>query len=837
MTGAFYPSKPKGLYLLLPVIFAFTRLFSQTPTTQDCLGAIPVCDYIYQEDSTASGYGNYFEIPYGGNHCPNGHCMDGERNSRWYIFTVIQSGNLRFQITPQVQTDDYDWAVFNLTEHQCGDIYSHPQWMMSSCNAAGGAGYQGTTGINSANGGITSCNNGGFTNKWNADLPVYEGETYVLVVSDWTQTPGGYTLDFSASSAVIFDDQNPYIEYIGSDLITSCGTNELQIKFNENVKCSSIQATDFTLSGPGGPYTIDSLYGYNCSIGGANEREYTLYFTPAIYQSGDYVLSIRQFSFISDACGNYAQVDDYPFTVNLDAPVAEAGNDANIPYGATVQLEGSATSGTGNYAFHWEPADSLTDPNVQNPQTIPMSVSTRFTLQVTDTENSCIGEDTVWVNVVGGPLILTVSASTNQSCAGERVDLNALVSGGAGTYTYTWSSNPPGFSSTEPDPTAFPTETTTYYVTTTDGYTTLSDSVTVEVFPKPSADAGADQVINQGTPTTLNGTVTDGTPPYTYRWEPASMLLQNNIPDPTTLPLYNPTIFTFFVTDMHNCQAEPDYVLINPSGAGLSAFPLADPAEICYGDSTTVRANVTGGGGIYTYNWTSDPPGFTSGEAEFTVSPQQNTRYDLLVTDQYGNEYSAHVNVTVHPLPQVDLMPDNITPTGTDTVTVCVRDTLLLDAGHDDDPPGTEYYWLENNFLSRYYSVSTNGNWLDIQTHTARVTNGVTGCQNTGKITVIFDFNSCEIGIKENKRELDKSFTVFPNPNKGSFTLTITYPLNGYSLKIFDLTGSVLYNEEITKKIPAGFKTNIKLNGFSKGFYFLKISSEGKSSVKKIVVN
>ncbi|MCF6298080.1 MAG: hypothetical protein L3J08_08900, partial [Flavobacteriaceae bacterium] len=273
---------------------------AQIPTTQDCRGAIAVCDYIYIEETTATGYGNYYEIPTG-QACPN-HCMDGESNSRWYILTVIEAGDLRFEITPQVQTDDYDWAVFNLTDYSCDDIWSHPAWTLSSCNAAGGAGYQGATGVSSLNGGSINCNNGGFTNKWNADLEVYEGETYVLIVSDWTQTPGGYTLDFSASTAIIFDDQRPSIEYIGSDLITECGTNELFIKFNENVKCSSIQPTDFALAGPGGPYVIDSIFGSTCDLGGNNEREFYLYFTPAIYQGCDYTLEIKQFSFISDAC-------------------------------------------------------------------------------------------------------------------------------------------------------------------------------------------------------------------------------------------------------------------------------------------------------------------------------------------------------------------------------------------------------------------------------------------------------------------------------------------------------------------------------------------------------
>ncbi len=820
-----------GILPLIPLTF-----LGQTPTTQDCLGAIPVCDYIYHEDSTASGYGNYYEIPGGGNNCPNGHCMDGEKNSRWYIFTVIQSGDLRFQITPQVNSDDYDWAVFNLTNHQCGDIYSHPNWMMSSCNAAGGPGYQGTTGINSMMGGVSSCNNGGNTNKWNADLPVLEGETYVLVVSDWTQTPGGYTLDFSASTAVIFDDQNPYVEYIGSDLITTCGTNELTIRFNENVKCSSVQPADFHLEGPGGPYTIDSLYGYNCSIGGANEKEYILYFTPAIYQSGDYVLSIRQFSFIQDACGNYAQADDYPFTVDLDSPEADAGDDINVSYAATAQLNGSATGGTGDYSFHWEPADSLVNPDTANPLTIPMTVSTKFFLQVTDNQSSCVGEDTVWVNVVGGPMFLSVTASANSICAGERVDLSAFADGGAGTYSYNWTSNPVGFYSNEANPSAFPGVSTTYIVSVTDGYTTLTDSVFVLVHPVPLANAGEDQVINNGTPTTLHGTATQGTPPYSYLWEPSAMLEQNNIAEPKTLPVFDPTVFTLFVTDNNNCTGEPDIVLVNPSGAGLSAFPFAEPPEICMGESTTVKANVTGGGGQYTYSWTSSPPGFTSDLPEFTVSPQVDTRYDLLVTDQYGNEYNAHINVTVNPLPVIDLIPENIIPSGKDTITVCVRDTILLDAGFDNDPPGTEYLWLENNYINRYRKISTNGNWYDVQTHTVKVTNGTSGCSDTGKITVLFDFNRCGIGIHEQKIDLNKIAEIHPNPNTGNFVLTLKEKTGGFSLVIYSPEGKIIYSFSSDKNTGKGFRKEIRLSNTPKGIYLLKISTGHNFAVKKIVI-
>ena len=48
----------------------------------------------------------------------------------------------------------------------------------------------------------TNCNNCGPTKIWNKDLTVLEGRTYVLIIENWSGTTQGYTLDFSASTAV-----------------------------------------------------------------------------------------------------------------------------------------------------------------------------------------------------------------------------------------------------------------------------------------------------------------------------------------------------------------------------------------------------------------------------------------------------------------------------------------------------------------------------------------------------------------------------------------------------------------------------------------------------------
>lgn len=825
--------KSESIFIALLLVMITNLVLAQDPpTTQDCLGAIPVCDYIYEEENTATGYGNYFEIPNGGNNCPDGHCMDGEKNSRWYVFTVVVSGDLRFQITPQSQSDDYDWAVFNISQYKCQDIYAHPEWLIASCNAAG---YLGSTGISTSNGGTQDCNIGGNTNKWNADLPVYEGETYVLVVSDWTQTPGGYTLNFSTSTAIIFDDQQPFIDEIDGDLITDCGTNELTFRFNENVKCSSVGKNDFKLTGPGGPYTLDSIYGENCSLGGANEKEYTLYFTPAIYRGGNYTLEIMNLSFISDACNNYASPDTYDFEITLNAPLADAGQDVDIAYAGSTTLDGTATGGSGNYSYHWEPADLLDFPNSPNPTTVSLTSSTLFTLTVNDESSACVGEDDMWVNIVGGPLGVVLDASSTLLCQDEIVNLFAYPDGGSGNYSFSWTSVPSGFTSDIQNPSDFPSVTTTYKLEITDGITTINDEIIIEVNAKPSAGAGADQTINEGTSTTLEGTAIGGSGVYFYHWEPASFLVQNDIPSPQTTVLNDPVVFTLVVTDENGCESEPDNVLVNTEGPALQALPLADPPNVCVGSNVLVKANATGGGGDYTYSWTSSPTGFTSDKPEFIVNPEQTTRYDLLLTDQFGNEFTGHIVVNVNELPVIDLIPENMVPSGIDTVIVCVRDSVRLDAGFEDDPAGTIYFWNEN-YSGRYYKAMSNGNWLDWQTHTVAVENGTTKCKNSGKITLVFDFKQCAIGVPETAVEIDEAIELHPNPANGQFTLSLNQKLSDLRITIFDLSGRKVYEQFWDGKHEKGQSTTVDANVLENGLYIVWLNSNGKSSVKRIIV-
>ena len=148
-------------------------------------------------------------------------------------------------------------------------------------------------------------------------------------------------------------------------------------------------------------------------------------------------------------------------------------------------MNGAASNGSGSYTYHWEPASMLVNPNIQNPVTINLTTSVQFTLTVTDGVSGCTGSDQVLVTVTGGQLSVDATANPSTVCTGDSVQLMAIVSGGSGNYTYSWSSNPSGFNSTIANPVVYPTISTTYTVVVNDGFNNVSDWISVNVNPIP----------------------------------------------------------------------------------------------------------------------------------------------------------------------------------------------------------------------------------------------------------------------------------------------------------------------------------------------------------------
>jgi gliding motility-associated-like protein len=349
-------------FYLLHITFYIT---AQTPNNQDCGGAIPVCQEVYNQANSFSGEGNII-----GEINPINSCLGvGERNCVWYTMTIQQDGLLNFTITPNSANDDYDWAVFNLTNAGCADIATDPG-LEASCNFSGNTGNSGITGANGQTTGVGSSQN-------EDPIPVLAGETYYIIVGNFNASQSGYTLDMTASTATIFDNVTPTLKSVTAPVF--CTDNSVSFEFSENMVCSSVSQADFGLSGPGGPYTITGFSGGACDAGANFERDFSLTFSPAISQGGTYTLEIA--GSVTDLCGNEA-----PIGSGLDFDITAIPLDSLVTPDLCGNGVGTATvitlPGSGPFNYSWSP-------NVSNTDVATNLAAGTYTVTVTDIGGGC----------------------------------------------------------------------------------------------------------------------------------------------------------------------------------------------------------------------------------------------------------------------------------------------------------------------------------------------------------------------------------------------------------------------------------------------------------------
>jgi hypothetical protein len=325
-------------------------------------------------------------------------------------------------------------------------------------------------------------------------------------------------------------------------------------------------------------------------------------------------------------------------TVN-PLPVADAGEDQSINYGTSTTLH-AASGGAGTYSYHWSPEALLTDPDVQDPQTVILTSTTLFTLLVTDLASGCQKSDEVIVSVTGGPLGANPVAIPAGICSGGSSHLFANAGGGSGNYTYLWTCIPPGspaWTSTLPDPVVTPDSSRLYQVQVNDGFTTTSGQTPLLVHQLPTAAiSGGDTVCGIGNTTILQVDLT-GTPPwnFTYAFGNTSVFVYNQ----TVTPYYiiAGETGTYKITYIEDAHCTGTF-----SGeAEVYIFPEPATPEVNYSD-LVLHSSACCGNQWYLDN---EPiPGATSQSYTVIVS---GLYYDIVTLFGCSSDTSEQIDVIV----------------------------------------------------------------------------------------------------------------------------------------------------------------------------------------------
>jgi len=292
---------------------------------------------------------------------------------------------------------------------------------------------------------------------------------------------------------------------------------------------------------------------------------------------------------VTDATGNFKTITGIIITepakinVSLNAQVnvtCPGGNDGS----ATV----SANGGTGALSYSWN--------------TIPVQTATTATALATGTYNATVtdanGCQAVVPVVITEPteIVISISSQTNIACYGDSTgSVTVSASGGTGTFSYSWDTNPVQSSATV---TGVPAGT--YQVTVTDANScskVKSVTITQPAALLISSIAISNNVscygFDDGAATVQ---VSGGTTPYSYLWN--TVPVQNSA---TAVGLTSGN-YTVLVTDVNGCTSSSSVSINEPTP--ISGVITAQINVRCRGDNTgSATVAASGGTGVYSYSW------------------------------------------------------------------------------------------------------------------------------------------------------------------------------------------------------------------------------------------
>ncbi|MDD3740485.1 MAG: SprB repeat-containing protein, partial [Bacteroidales bacterium] len=619
------------------------------PTNGDCLGALPLCEISENHTYAPVGEGNYYDLydfrqagnigsgwsdTY--NNCPN--CMlDGELNSQWYTFFVQSSGWLRFTIT-NPSSEIYDWSLHSLNGGvDCYDLVDYVNYPPISCNWFGDIGVGTYTGMQDA--GTSNCEywpGPGASNPYNDPIWVTAGQTYALHISSYVGGTGGYNINFGGSTASIVDNTAPSLTSIISTV--QCGAHSLTLQFSEGIACSSVQASDFTVTGPQGSYlVVDAWSGVCQAVAGSTYSSGTFYDDVWTIELGDYLAHDGSYTIcvnnnsVNDLCGNVMPASCLPFTVSGIEATATPSHVACNGGNTGSILVNNIVGGTAPYEYtvNGGPPTAV----VGTSFTLSNLTAGSYQIIVTDDIGVCEYMTTV---VINQPTALGYNTNlTHPTCGGGGTDGAVLItpSGGASPYDIQLGA------ATQNDVLSYNftgLSGGSYGITVTDAYScTTSGSVNLNIadLPDPTFTYNSNQCFTgHSFNFTHTGTVIPG---ETYLWTfsgsniPQTSTAQN--PTGITWPSFGSYSVTLQITagSCVNSSNQTIEIYQNPTP---TITPTPENCGLCDGSAETTTA-------YSSYLWS------TGGTGQ-TISSLCSGPYSVTVYD--ANSCSGTASTTIN---------------------------------------------------------------------------------------------------------------------------------------------------------------------------------------------
>jgi len=595
-----------------------------TLAQQDCLDATFLCSSSFTQNNSYTGVGSEQEV------APGATCLgNGEVNSAWYRFTVNTSGSLNFQINPFNPNDDYDFALFDLTNDSCSGILAGTTAPVS-CN------YSSSPGATGLSNGSSGNNNGSSGTNQNAQINVQSGGSYALLISNFTASQNGYSIDFGGT-ALIGDTEAAIPDSIG--LSGVCNPNVILLFFDEEFDCNSISGTsEISISGPA-TVNVTQVAGIGCADGSTNQLR--IRFANQIPTTGIYTITIGSGSdgnTFTDGCGNEVPSGTtYSFEVEFIGPELQVTNVLPTNCGLNQgSAEAVVTNGTQPYSYNWNSSP------VQNTPVASSLGPGTYRIRIIDDNGCRVQRNVVITN--NSPFDLTNTSVTDVSCFGLSDGSAQLIpTGGQGPYTITWATTLPQNGQVASNLSA---GNVTAQIEDATG---CQESLVINI-PEPS-EIGIDYTETRPDCGSNNGSIaatgTGGTGAFSYTWD------TNPAQSTGTLNNINAGVYTLVATDAAGCSNSETIILNNnfaPAADVIARVPD------CGQETGSVTIEPTSGVAPHTFLWNTTPPQTSS-----TATGLVTGSYFVTITD--ANSCIQIMNIKVDSVPPPELTATLTQPT------------------------------------------------------------------------------------------------------------------------------------------------------------------------------
>lgn len=396
--------------------------------------------------------------------------------------------------------------------------------------------------------------------------------------------------------------------------------------------------------------------------------------------------------------------------------------------------------------------------------------------------------DGILVKSPTAPPQANFSFSSTSICAGTPV---LFVNESANASSYLWNiSGPETFNSADVNPQFLFNQSGQYIVKLISngmgGADSVSQNITINVYPLPVAEAGANALICEGQSVLLSASGGSS-----YQWN-------NDITDGVAFTPASTAVYYVTVTDVHGCSSSDSVEVI------ITNNPVAyagTDQTICIGDSVTL--NATGG---TTYLWDNS---VINGVPFY---PNQSSLYTVTVTNEANCSTISSLTITVYNHPSASFNVNAVS--GQIPLTILFTNT---------SQNANDYRWY---FGDSTVSLGINPYhvYQDTGFFTIVLIAMNPSCSNDTLIlqSYIHALNPTNV---ESNSDYPFAFDIYPNPVPDHFNISTSLQKQGmvtiYLENILGQPLQLLFNKHCT---VGTFNTKeISLSAFSKGIYFVKL--------------